>query len=185
RVPGQLSAVGSTLTWTPAGPLVEPKLTLRSRDGKTTIHYIETLANAGQQWLGFGTLAAFGGMFSGLGGSLLFAFLAMSMGFSKAAAGPYVLAAGGVVGVAMAVVTFLGLQRLLAKRADSRGAFADEVLISVARAARAQLDRRPVKTRVDTATHAPDIEGEAAAEEALAAVEALEAEAARLGEAKE
>ncbi len=160
KIPGRMSAVGSTLTWTPAGPLIEPKLTIRSEDGQTRIRYVETVANAGQQVFGFGALSAMSGLFTGLLGAFIAAFVAKGVDIGVTSAKPAVLAVGCVVGVAMAIATFIGFKRLLAQRAERRGTFADDALLQVGQAVRAAGAAKPTKARV--AANAADTELEVA-----------------------
>ncbi len=151
---GRTSAVGNKLTWTPGGVLMEPAITVQAKDGQTRIRYVETLANRGQVLLGFGTLAGLSGLIGGgMGGAIVQAA-------SGAHGGPMVATAAVMLGAGAAVASFLGLKRLVARRATTRAALAEQVLAHVGAAVHASLARAQVKARVELSAE-PELEAEA------------------------
>lgn len=169
-MPGRTSAVGNKLTWSPAGLLLEPSVTVHSRDGYTVIRYVETLANRGQMVVGFGTLAGLSGLLAGALGTSAGVALSKAMEVSSQSGAPMVLGAGILVGVGAAIGSFFGLRRAVARRAERRAAFADALLSELAETVRANLDTTAIKARVEApreSTTAPETEAheDAVAEE--------------------
>jgi len=156
-MPGRVSVVGNKLTWTPGGALAEPAITVHSKDGRTRVHYTETLANRGQRLFGFGTIAGLGGLVAVGAGSVAGVALAKAAEISAQQGGTTVFATAAIVGVAGAVASFVGLQRAFERRAKTRSAFADTVMARVVTAARRAIEASPLQVRVgadldDTAT---------------------------------
>ena len=149
KIPGRMSAVGSTLTWTPAGPLIEPKLTIRSEDGRTRIHYVETIANAGQQVFGFGALSAMRRIVHWLArrfpGGIRGQERRYRSDFSQARRARRRLRP---LASRWRLPLSSASKRLVVKRAEKRGAFADDVLLQVGQAVRAAVAPKPIKARV-------------------------------------
>lgn len=153
KIPGRTSAVGNKLTWSPTGLGLEPSVTVHAKDGVTTIRYVETLAHRGQMAIGFGTLAALGGIMAGAVGSAVGVGIAKTLEISQASGAPVVLGVGVLLGVGTAVSSFFGLRRLVAHRAQTRAAFADELVARVGQAVTASLKQSPLKTRVDAGSN--------------------------------
>jgi hypothetical protein len=150
KMPGRISAVGNKLVWTPSGLASEPSVTVHAKDGVTTIRYVETLANRGQMTIGFGTLASLGGLLGGAVSTSAGVGIAKALEISKSTGAPLVLAIGALMGVATAVGSFVGLRRLVAKRQQTRSAFADELLAHVGAAVNAAMQKTRVKARIET-----------------------------------
>jgi hypothetical protein len=182
KMAGRTSAVGNKLTWTPGGMLLEPSLTVHSKNGRTLVRYVETLANRGQTLIGFGTLAGFAGMIVGTMSSVAGVAIAKGAEISAAQGGPVVLGTGVALGLAAAVGSFIGLKRMLAHRSEVRSRFAEEVLNQVGKAVRECAVSSPTRTRVEAATpgevvHERDAQAEAEAEAATEAELARSAKA--------
>lgn len=167
KLPGRVSVVGNKLSWVPGGLLTEPAVTVHSKNGRTRVRYVETLANRGQQTLGFGTLALFAGFFAGAMASIAMVAIAKAMAIGPREGGPAVFALSALVAVVAAIAVMVGLRRVVARRAETRSAFADEVIAQVATAARAAATSQP-RLRVEAEPDAA-LEDEGAEEEPRAA----------------
>jgi hypothetical protein len=142
---------------------------VQAKDGHTRIRYVETLANRGQAKIGFGVLAGLSGLLVGtLGGAIGHAATAGAQGD----AGMTTIAI--VLGVGAAVASFLGLERILRRRAQTRTAFAEQALAQVAAQVRASIASAPVKARVAVTDEAEQEEAEAEQGEAEAEQEEAE-----------
>jgi hypothetical protein len=175
-LPGRTSAVGNKLTWSPTGLMVEPNVTVHSKDGHTTIRYVETLANRGQMTVGFATLSGFGGLFAGAVGTSAGVAIAKAAELSAASGAPVVFGTGILLGIGAAIGSFFGLKRAVANRATKRAAFADALLAEVALAVKERIEASPIRARVDVPERAASEELDAEAE--AEAAEAREAEEA-------
>ncbi len=143
KQPGRVSVVGNKLSWVPGGLLTEPAVTVHSKNGRTRILYVETLANRGQQTIGFATLALFAGLFAGALSSVPLIVIAKAMAIGPREGGPAVFAISALVALVAAIAIMVGLRRVTARRAETRSAFADEVIAHVATATRAAATSEP------------------------------------------
>jgi hypothetical protein len=138
------------------------------KDGRTRIRYTELIAQRGQARWGFGVLAGFGGMGAGAFGAVAGVAIAKGAEVSAAQGAPVVLGLAAVLGLATAIGSYLGLSRSLARRAQTRAAFAAEVLARVESAAHANLLAR---TRVEASPSERTTETENEVEDEAAELE--------------
>jgi hypothetical protein len=131
KMPGRASVVGNTLTWTPGGAMVEPSVTVRVRDGTTTIHYLETLGHEGRAKIGFGVLSGLGASASGVTTLFAGAGIAKAADISSMSGAAFVLAFAALATAATAVGSFTFLRRSFTRRRDIRTKFAEEVMSQV------------------------------------------------------
>lgn len=164
KVPGRSSAVGNMLVWTPAGAMSEPSVTVHAKDGRTTIRYVESLANRGQQAIGTGLLSGFSAFGSGTVMFIAGVAIAKAADVSAASGAPIVLGSAALVALASAVGSFIGVKRMFVRRCEARSRFAEEVLVSVAGVVNAAMAATPTRRRVETGQATP-IESDTDAEQ--------------------
>jgi hypothetical protein len=139
---GLTSATRTQLTWTPNATRTHPRITVRTKGGRTRIRYLEYLELSHWKRRQLAKLAGMGGLAAGA--LVMFTVAAL---FGEATAAPLFLLAL-LAPIASAAATPKALNHALRRRGEARATVAEQVLSHAAAATRACIASKQIKKRV-------------------------------------